>query len=189
VAPDGDVQNRVIFTLRDFNQGELLEASNYLNSHYAGLSIETVRERLKHEIEALRGEIAGLMQAAVQAGSDALAESESVVVSGERNLLGVQDFGNDMGSLRRLFGVFEQKTELMRLLDVSSRAEGVRIYIGGESQVVPFEELSIVTAPYGVDGRIVGTLGVIGPTRMAYDRMIQIVDITSRLVGNALSAK
>ena len=90
----------------------------------------------------------------------------------------MQDFGNDMGSLRKLFDVFEQKTELMRLLDVSSRAEGVRIYIGGESHVVPFEELSVVTAPYEVDGRIVGTLGVIGPTRMAYDRMIQIVDIT-----------
>ena len=100
-----------------------------------------------------------------------------------------QDLGHDMSSLRRLFGVFEQKTELMRLLDVSSRAEGVRIYIGGESQVVPFEELSVVTAPYEVDGRIVGTLGVIGPTRMAYDRMIQIVDITARLVGNALSGK
>jgi heat-inducible transcriptional repressor len=126
----------------------------------------------------------------VQAGSDVLAEStDNVVVHGERNLLGVQDFGNDMRSLRRLFDVFEQKTELMRLLDVSSRAEGVRIYIGGESQVVPFEELSVVTAPYEINGRIVGTLGVIGPTRMAYDRMIQIVDITSRLVGNALSMK
>jgi heat-inducible transcriptional repressor len=130
------------------------------------------------------------MKAAVQVGTQAMEENtDNVIVSGERNLLGVQDFGNDMRSLRRLFDVFEQKTELMRLLDVSSRAEGVRIYIGGESQVVPFEELSVVTAPYEVDGRIVGTLGVIGPTRMAYDRMIQIVDITARLVGNALSAK
>jgi heat-inducible transcriptional repressor len=189
VAPDGDVQNRVIFTARDHNTAELLEATNYLNSHYAGLTIEEVRERLQHEIEALRGEIATLMQLAVQASSDAMAQSEAVVVSGERNLLGVQDFGNDMSGLRRLFDVFEQKTELMRLLDVSSRAEGVRIYIGSESQVVPFEELSVVTAPYEVDGHIVGTLGVIGPTRMAYDRMIQIVDITARLVGNALSAK
>ena len=187
VAPDGDVQNRVIFTARDYTQSELVEATNYLNTHYAGLSIEEVRERLKHEIEALRTEIATLMQAAVQAGSEALAEStEQVIVSGERNLLG---FGNDLGSLRKLFDVFEQKTELMRLLDVSSRAEGVRIYIGGESQVVPFEELSVVTAPYEVDGRVVGTLGVIGPTRMAYERMIQIVDITARLVGNALSQK
>jgi heat-inducible transcriptional repressor len=190
VAPDGDVQNRVIFTARDYQQGELVEASNYLNAHYAGLTIEEVRERLKHEIDALRTEIATLMQAAVQAGTEVLAEnSDKVIVSGERNLLTVQDFGNDMSSLRRLFDVFEQKTELMRLLDVSSRAEGVRIYIGGESKVVPFEELSVVTAPYEVDGRIVGTLGVIGPTRMAYDRMIQIVDITARLVGNALSGK
>ena len=190
VAPDGDVQNRVIFTARDHSAGELLEATNYLNAHYAGLSIEEVRERLKREIDALRGEIAALMQAAVQAGTDALAESvDNVVISGERNLLGVEDFGNDMGSLRKLFDLFEQKTELMRLLDVSSRAEGVRIYIGGESQVVPYEALSVVTAPYEVDGRIVGTLGVIGPTRMAYERMIQIVDITSRLVGHALSQK
>ncbi len=190
VAPDGDVQNRVIFTARDHTQVELLEATNYLNTHYAGLTIEEVRERLKQEIDALRSEIASLMQAAVQAGTEVMAEStDNVVVSGERNLLTVQDFGNDMTSLRRLFDVFEQKTELMRLLDVSSRAEGVRIYIGGESHVVPFEELSVVTAPYEVDGRIVGTLGVIGPTRMAYERMIQIVDITSRLVGHALSAK
>jgi heat-inducible transcriptional repressor len=190
VAPDGDVQNRVIFTARDYAQGELVEATNYLNVHYAGLSIEEVRERLQHEIEALRGEIAALMQAAVQAGSEVLAESsDQVVVSGERNLLGVPALGHDLGSLRKLFDVFEQKTELMRLLDVSSRAEGVRIYIGGESQVVPFEELSVVTAPYEVGGRIVGTLGVIGPTRMAYERMIQIVDITARLVGNALSTK
>jgi heat-inducible transcriptional repressor len=190
VAPDGDVQNRVIFTAHDYTQSELVEATNYLNTHYAGLTLEAVRERLKTEIDALRGEIAALMQAAVQAGSEAMAEStENVVVSGERNLLGVQDFGSDMSSLRKLFDLFEQKTQLMRLLDTSSRAEGVRIYIGGESQVVPYESLSVVSAPYEVNGQVVGTLGVIGPTRMPYDRMIQIVDITSRLVSNALSQK
>ena len=190
VAPDGDVQNRVIFTAHDPTQSELVEASNYLNAHYAGLAIEEVRERLKGEIEILRGEIAGLMQAAVQLGTEAIAEDQDqVIVSGERNLLGVQDFGHDLGSLRKLFDVFEQKTQLMRLLDTSSRAEGVRIFIGGESRIVPFEELSVVSAPYEVDGQIVGTLGVIGPTRMAYDRMIQIVDITARLVGNALSQR
>ena len=190
VAPDGDVQNRVIFTAQDYTQAQLLEASNYLTANYAGLTIEQVRERLKTEVDALRGEIAALMQAAVQAGSEALADSqEQVVVSGERNLLTVQDLAADMGSLRKLFDLFGQKTQLMRLRDVSSRAEGVRIYIGGESRVVPFEELSVVSAPYVIDGQVVGTLGVIGPTRMAYDRMIQIVDITSRLVSNALSAK
>jgi heat-inducible transcriptional repressor len=190
VSPDGDVQNRVIFTQQDFSQGQLIEATNYLNEHYGGLTLEEVREKLKSEVEQLRGEIAGLMQAAVDAGSEAMAQSrEDVVVSGERNLLSVRDFGNDMDSLRKLFDLFEQKTQLMRLLDVSSRAEGVRIYIGGESGVVPYEELSIVTSPYEIDGQVVGTLGVIGPTRMAYDRMIQIVDITSRLVSHALSQK
>ena len=189
VSPEGDVQNRVIMTARDHNQGELVEASNYLNAHYAGLTLDAVRERLQHEVEALRSEIAALMQAAVQAGTEAMTEgAEQVVVSGERNLLAVQDFGNDLGSLRKLFDVFEQKTDLMRLLDVSTRAEGIRIYIGGESRVVPFEALSVVSAPYELDGQVVGTLAVIGPTRMAYDRMIQIVDITSRLVSNALSS-
>jgi heat-inducible transcriptional repressor len=187
VSADGDVQNRVIFTARDHSQSELLEATNFLNAHYAGLGLDEVRERLRTEIDVLRGEITQLMQAAVQAGSDMADATEQVVVSGERNLLGVQDFGQDLGSLRKMFNLFEQKTELMRLLENSSRAEGVRIYIGGESGVVPYEELSIVSAPYEVDGRIVGTLGVIGPTRMAYDRMIQLVDITARLVGNALT--
>ncbi|WP_394787352.1 heat-inducible transcriptional repressor HrcA [Rhodoferax sp.] len=188
VSPEGDVQNRVIFTEVDYTSSQLVEAANYLNGHYAGLSIEQVRERLKNEVETLRGEIASLMQAAVNAGSEALTrEQDEVVISGERNLLSVSDFSGDMGHLRRAFDLFEQKTQLMRLLDISSKAEGVRIYIGGESQVVPFEELSIVSAPYEVDGQVVGTLGVIGPTRMAYERMIQIVDITSKLVSNALS--
>jgi heat-inducible transcriptional repressor len=188
VAPDGDVQNRVIITAQDLSQAELAEASNRLNAGYAGLTLESVRERLRSEVDELRGEIAQLMSVAVQVGSEAMEQQEErVVVSGERNLLTVQDFSHDLGSLRRLFDLFEQKTQLMRLLDNSSRAEGVRIYIGGESQVVPYEELSIVSAPYEVDGQVVGTLGVIGPTRMAYDRMIQIVDITSRMVGQALS--
>jgi len=190
VSPDGDVQNRVLFTPQDYTQGQLIEATNYLNMHYAGLTIEAVRERLKGEIDVLRGEIAALMQAAVQLGSEAASEdAEQVVVSGERKLLEVNDFGSDMNSLRKAFDLFEQKTQLMRLLDGSSRAEGVRIYIGGESGLVPIEELSIVSSPYEVDGQIVGTLGVIGPTRMAYERMIQLVDITARLVGNALSQK
>ncbi|MEK8025628.1 heat-inducible transcriptional repressor HrcA [Pseudaquabacterium rugosum] len=187
VAPDGDVQNRVIITARDYSPSELVETSNFLNAHYCGLGLDEVRERLRGEIDTLRGEIAQLMQAAVQAGTEMAERSEQVVVSGERNLLGVQDFGHDMGSLRKMFDLFEQKTELMRLLENSSRADGVRIYIGGESGVVPYEELSVVSSPYEVDGQLVGTLAVIGPTRMAYDRMIQLVDVTARLVGNALS--
>ena len=187
VSPDGDVQNRVIFTAADYTQSQLIEASNFLNSHYAGMAIEEVRERLKNEVEALRSEIASLMEAAVLVSSEAIESRDEVVVSGERNLLAVSDFSSDMGSLRKLFDLFEQKAQLMRLLDVSSRAEGVRIYIGGESEVIPYQELSVVTAPYEVDGKVVGTLGVIGPMRMPYEKMIQIVDITSKLVSSALS--
>ncbi|WP_090132617.1 heat-inducible transcriptional repressor HrcA [Limnohabitans sp. Rim11] len=188
VSPEGDVQNRVIFTEADYSQGQLIEASNYLNAHYAGMAIEQVRMRVKQELVNLQSEIASLMQAAVQMSSEALSEDEGdVVISGERNLLSVSDFSSDMGNLRQAFDLFEQKTQLMRLLDVSSQADGVRIFIGGESQFVPMQELSVVSAPYEVDGHIVGTLGVIGPTRMPYERMIQIVDITSKMVGNALS--
>ena len=188
VSPDGDVQNRVIFPESDYSQSQLVEAANYINAHYAGLTIEQVRDRLQSEVEKLRSEIGSLMQAAMKASSEVMTESQDdVVISGERNLLSVSDFSSDIGQLRRAFDLFEQKAQLMRLLDVSSKAEGVRIFIGGESQVVPFEELSIVSANYEVDGQVVGTLGVIGPTRMPYDRMIQIVDITSRLVTNALS--
>ncbi|MHB1122887.1 MAG: heat-inducible transcriptional repressor HrcA [Ramlibacter sp.] len=187
VTPDGDVQNRVVFTAQDYTQSQLIEAANFLNANYAGMAIEQVRERLKAEVESLRSEIATLMRTAVDASSEAMSEQDEVVISGERNLLQVQDFSSDMSHLRRAFELFEQKTQLMRLLDVSSQAAGVRIFIGGESQVVPFEELSIVSAPYEVDGQVVGTVGVIGPTRMPYERMIQIVDITSKLVSNALS--
>jgi heat-inducible transcriptional repressor len=188
VAPDGDVQNRVIFTARD-HAGELVEATNYLNAHYAGLTIEEVRERLKHEIEPARRD------RGADAGRGAGRHRRAGREHRQRGGLGRAQPAGRAGLRQRhgqpapLFDMFEQKTELMRLLDNSSRAEGVRIYIGGESQVVPFEELSVVTAPYEVDGRVVGTLGVIGPTRMAYDRMIQIVDITARMVGNALSLK
>lgn len=189
VSPQGDVQNRVIFTDADFSTAQLLEASNFINAHYANLDIEQVRERIKQEVDQLRGEVAELMQAAVNVGAEAMTPGlqEQVIISGERNLLSVSDFSSDMGNLRRAFDLFEQKTQILRLLDFSSKAEGVRIYIGGESQVVPFEELSVVSAPYEVDGQVVGTLGVIGPTRMHYDKMIQIVDITSKLVSNALS--
>lgn len=185
VSPDGEVQNRIIHTQAVFTQSQLQEAANFFNTHYAGLTMDAVRERLKTELEALRGEIAELMKAAVDV--DAAREQDQVVVAGERNLLSVSEFSSDMGNLRRLFDLFEQKTQLARLLDVSAQADGVRIYIGGESQVVPYEDLSVVTAPYEVDGQVVGTLGVIGPHRMPYDRMIQIVDVTAKLVSNALS--
>jgi heat-inducible transcriptional repressor len=191
VAPDGDVQNRVLFTDVDYSAGELQQTANYLNTHFSGLTIEQARARLGQEAERLRAEISALMAVAVRTGAEALSQArEAVVIAGERNLLSVTDFTSDMKQLRRAFDLFEQKTQLIRLLDASSQAEGVRIFIGGESangQTEALEALSLVSVPYEVDGEVVGTLGVIGPTRMPYERVIQIVDITSRLIGNALS--
>jgi len=190
VSPDGDVQNRVIFTETDYSAQQLLETSNYLNSNYSGMSFDLVRDKLKTEMDSLRGEIGKLMQAAVQVSSEVLSQAQDeVIISGERNLLSVSDFSSDLGQLRRAFDMFEQKAQLLRLMESSANAEGVRIYIGGESQFVPVEELSVVSANYEMDGKVVGTLGVIGPTRMHYERMIQIVDITSKLLTNALSHK
>ncbi len=109
------------------------------------------------------------------------------MLSGERNLLDYEDLASDRARLRKLFDLFERKAQLLKLLDDSERADGVKIFIGGDSQLVPLDECSIVTAPYEVDGRVVGTVGVIGPTRMAYERVIPIVDITAKLVSSALS--
>jgi heat-inducible transcriptional repressor len=190
VSPDGDVQNRVIFTESDYSAQQHVETSNYLNSNYSGMSFDLVREKLKAEMDSLRGEIGQLMQAAVQVSSEVLTQAQDeVIISGEKNLLSVSDFSGDLGQLRRAFDMFEQKAQLLQLMESSAKAEGVRIYIGGESQVVPVEELSVVSAKYEMDGQVVGTLGVIGPTRMHYERMIQIVDLTSKLLTNALSQK
>lgn len=188
VAPNGEVQNRLLLTDADYTPAQLIQAANYINQHYAGLGFDEVRARLKNELRQLRDDMTRLMQAAVEAGSDAMADNEEdVVISGERNLLSVTDLASNMTSLRKLFDLFEHKTSLMQLLDVSSKASGVQIFIGGESQLLPVDEMSVVTAPYEVNGKIVGTLGVIGPTRMAYERVIPIVDITAKLLSNALS--
>ena len=138
-------------------------------------------------MKSLREDIVGLMAAAVEVGGAALAEGEALVVTGEKNLLSASDLSSNMTRLRQLFDLFEQKTSLLHLLDVSQRAHGVRIYIGDESGLVPLDECSVVTAPYEIDGRVIGTLGVIGPTRMAYERVIPIVDVTAKLLSNALT--
>jgi heat-inducible transcriptional repressor len=187
VTPDGDVQNRILFVQRDYAERELLEAANFFNMHFAGKSFDAVRSTLATELAQLQEDISRLMQAAVEATTEAAADDEAMVISGERKLLEVSDIASDMDRLRKMFALFEKKTDLLHLLDVSSRAQGVQIYIGGDSQLVPMEEVSVVTAPYGVGGQVVGTLGVIGPTRMAYERVIPIVDITARLLSNALS--
>jgi len=188
VAPNGDVQNRLLLTDVDYTPAQLVQSANYLNQNYAGLAFDDIHARLHGEVSQLRDDMARLMQAAVEAGSEAMADdADAMVIAGERNLLSVSDLSSNMSSLRQMFDMFEQKTGLMQLLDVSSKANGVQIYIGGESSLVPMDEMSVVTAPYTANGKIVGTLGVIGPTRMAYERVIPIVDITAKLLSNALS--
>ncbi|MGG7606992.1 heat-inducible transcriptional repressor HrcA [Massilia sp. BKSP1R2A-1] len=187
VDPRGDVQNRLLLTEVDYTPAQLIQSANYLNQNYAGLTFDEVRARLSGELAQLRDDMGRLMQVAVEAGSEAMSEGDDMIISGERNLLSVSDLSSNMSSLRQMFEMFEQKTGLMQLLDVSSKAGGVQIFIGGESKLVPMDEMSVVTAPYEVNGRIVGTLGVIGPTRMAYERVIPIVDITAKLLSNALS--
>lgn len=189
VTADGDVQNRILFTQRTYSPSELVEAANYLNQHCLGLDFDQVRARIVEELRQLRADMTDLMTAAMAAGNEAIADSSTrYVISGEKNLLGVEDITSNMARLRGLFDLFEQKTGLAQLLDLSSRAEGVQVFIGGETGIAPLDECSVVAAPYEVDGQVVGTIGVIGPTRMAYDRVIPIVDITSKLLSSALSA-
>jgi heat-inducible transcriptional repressor len=188
VTAEGDVQNRILHTDRSYSQQQLLEASNFLNQHYAGQPFHAIRALLADELRQLREDVVGLMTAAVEASDAALADvGESLVVSGEKNLLNAEDLASNMGRLRRLFEIFEQKTSLLHLLDVSQRAQGVHLFIGGESGLAPLDECSVITATYEVEGQVLGTLGVIGPTRMAYERVIPIVDVTAKLLSNALT--
>jgi heat-inducible transcriptional repressor len=189
VTADGDVQNRILFTQRNYSPSELTEAANYLNQNCLGLDFDQVRARVVEELRQLRMDMSELMTAALEAGNQAVADtSTQYVISGEKNLLGIEDLSSNMTRLRRLFDLFEQRTGLAQLLELSSRAEGVQVFIGGESGIAPLDECSVVAAPYEVDGQIVGTIGVIGPTRMAYERVIPIVDITAKLLTSALSA-
>jgi heat-inducible transcriptional repressor len=189
VTSEGDVQNRILFTQRSYTPSELTAAANMLNEHFAGLDFHQIRGRLQDELRQISADMAELMSAAVEAGSEAITDSSAqYVISGEKNLLGVEDLSSNMGRLRRLFDLFEQKTGLVQLLELSSRADGVQVFIGGESGIASLDECSVVAAPYEVDGQVVGTIGVIGPTRMAYERVIPIVDITAKLLASALSA-
>lgn len=188
VTSDGNVQNRIIVADRPYTQSELTQATNFFNQHYAGNTFEEVHIKLHDELKQMQSDMTRLMAAALEASNKALeSERDNVVISGERNLLQVDDLSTNVTSLRKLFELFERRHTLLQLLDNSQRADGIQIFIGNESGYLPLDECSMVTAPYEADGEIVGTLGVIGPTRMAYERVIPIVDITAKLLSNALS--
>ncbi|HSH98684.1 MAG: heat-inducible transcriptional repressor HrcA [Methylophilaceae bacterium] len=189
VTSDGSVQNRIIITEKSYSASELTQATNFFNQHYSGSTFEQVQKKLHEELKQMQSDITRLMAAALEASSKVLEDDkDNVVISGERNLLQVDDLSTNVTSLRKLFEIFERRTSLMQLLDNSQRAEGIQIFIGGESGYLPLDECSMVTAPYEVDGSVVGTVGVIGPTRMAYERVIPIVDITAKLLSSALSS-
>jgi heat-inducible transcriptional repressor len=189
VTPDGDVQNRMLITEKNYSHAQLIEVANYVNTHFAGRAIPEAREHLAQELRKLREDISSLMAATLEAGNDALQPSAdtAVVLSGERRLLNTNDLTHNMDTVRRMFDLFEHRWQIAQLLDIAQRSNGVQIFIGGEAGVSPLDELSLVSAPYQVDGKVVGTLGVIGPTRMAYERVIPIVDITAKLLSSALS--
>lgn len=188
VTSDGNVQNRIIVADRPYTQSELTQATNFFNQNYAGNTFEEVHRKLHDELKQMQSDMTRLMAAALEASNKALEKDrDNVVISGEHNLLQVDDLSTNVTSLRKLFELFERRHTLLQLLDNSQRAEGIQIFIGNESGYLPLDECSMVTAPYEADGEIVGTLGVIGPTRMAYERVIPIVDITARLLSNALS--
>jgi heat-inducible transcriptional repressor len=186
VTADGEVQNRILLTQRDYSPSELVEAANYLNQNFLGLDLDQMRVRLREELRKLSSDLSELMTAALSAGNQ-VDTGEQYVISGEKNLLSVEDLSSNMARLRRLFDMFEQRTGLAHLLELSHRAAGVQVFIGSESGIDSLDECSVVTAPYSADGEVVGTVGVIGPTRMAYERVIPIVDITARLMSSALS--
>ncbi|BCM25545.1 heat-inducible transcriptional repressor HrcA [Methyloradius palustris] len=189
VTSDGSVQNRIIITEKSYSASELTQATNFFNQHYSGSTFEQVQKKLHEELKEMQSDITRLMAAALEASGKVLEDDkDNVVISGERNLLQVDDLSTNVTSLRKLFEIFERRTSLMQLLDNSQRAEGIQIFIGGESGYLPLDECSMVTAPYEVDGSVVGTVGVIGPTRMAYERVIPIVDITAKLLSSALSS-
>lgn len=188
VMPDGEVENRVLLMEKDYSQSQLTEAGNFLNQHYTGCNFSQIREKLRGELHELHQDMSALMAAALAAGDEAAAKkAEGYVISGKNNLLHVNDLSADMNRLRGLFNLFEQKTELLQLLEAGRKGQGIHIFIGNESGLASLEECSVITAPYSADGKIVGTLAVVGPKRMDYERVISIVDITAKLLGNALS--
>jgi heat-inducible transcriptional repressor len=188
VTPDGEVLNKILKVNKIYSPELLNEAGNYLTSNFSGLSFYKVQEKLASELEKLRKDLSGLMLKAVEEGGAVLSDSEgSVVISGQKHLFNVSEISDNVERMKSVYQLLDQKSNIAKLLDSLSSAQGVTIFIGGESSLMPEEQLSLVASPFVVKGRVVGTLGVIGPTRMAYERVIPIVDIMARVVSSTLS--
>ena len=192
VMSNREVQNRVVQLDRYYSTEELRRAANYLNESFAGRSLPDVRAQLVGQLQETRQHMNQLMQDAIQMAQKVFDakpdEGVEYVIAGETNLMGFAELSN-VDRLRRLFEAFNEKHDILRLLDSCLRAEGIQIFIGQESGYRILDDISVVTAPYSLDNRVVGVLGIIGPTRMAYERVIPIVDVTAKLLGSALNAR
>jgi len=191
VTLEGEVHNRVITTRKAFSEAELKEAANFLTEHYSGRALDEMHRELIAEMEDARNRMNKIMIRAMEMAEqviDSTSEKEDYVLAGQTNLMDFDELAQ-MDRLRQLFDSFTQKQELLHLLDESMRADGIQLFIGKESGYGSLDHCSLVTARYEMDGRVAGVLGVIGPTRMAYNRVIPIVDVTAKLLGAALKPR
>ncbi|PKD38599.1 heat-inducible transcriptional repressor HrcA [Methylomonas sp. Kb3] len=190
VTDDQEVHNKIIHTHKQFSSAELQQAANYLNSVYSGRSLAKIRDLVVREMELDQRQVNQGMMDAVNMAQLTFSEqpNDDYVLSGETNLMGFSEL-SDMERLKQLFEAFSQKRGVIHLLDQCLQAEGVQIFIGEESGYSAFDHCSLVTAPYSVNDEVVGVLGVIGPTRMAYEKVIPFVDVTAKLLGAALNPK
>jgi len=190
VQSDNEVQNRVLHLQQNYSNAQLQQMSNYLNSLLMGKSIKEVCQTLLQEVENTRQKMDEMMRSAIQMATQAFAEhhesQDDFMISGETNLMQYNDI-SDMDRMRHLFDAFHEKQHILSLLNQVSNADGVQLFIGDESGYEPLDDCSVVAAPYQIEGQTMGVLGVIGPTRMAYDRVIPIVDLTAKLLTSALN--
>ncbi len=187
VFTDNEVQNRIIHMRRAYSPSELEQTANYLNTHFAGLPLADIRNTLIRDLRDTRSEMERVLSAAVEISDQALDSSgEDMLLAGQTRLMGLQEL-SDMDRLRDLFEAFSRKREILGLLERCTKAPGVRVFIGEESGLAPLEGCTVITAPYTSHGKVMGVLGVIGPTRMAYDRVIPMVQVTAELLGAALN--
>ena len=192
VMSNREIQNRVVQLDRKYSGEDLRRAANYLNEAFAGRSLPDVRSQLLTQLQETRQHMDELMQDAIKVAQQVFDtkpdERVEYVIAGETNLMGFAELSN-VERLKRLFEAFNEKHDILRLLDNCLRADGIQIFIGQESGYRILDDISVVTAPYMLDNQVVGVLGIIGPTRMAYERVIPIVDITAKLLGSALNAR
>ena len=191
VINDQEIQNRIIHTARHYSVSELQQATNYLNNMFAGKDLPTIRAELLKELKKMKDSVNQLMQSAIEMAQLAFSASDNngdYVIAGQTNLMGVAELC-DVDRLKKLFETFNRKRDILHLLEQSINAKGVQIFIGEESGYDVLDNCSVVTSPYEVNGEVLGVLGVIGPTRMHYERVIPIVDITAKMLGSALNSK